>query len=78
MNEPKNNLLLKRFMAEEKSAILSHILYNHKDKAGLTNNKNLLKLINTGINYKVKEDEIFLLNDDYIQQLLFDIKKAPF
>ena len=78
MNESKNNLLLKSFLAEEKSAILTHILYSYKDKVGLTNNKSLLKLINRGIKYKVEEDDMSLINEDYIQQLLIGINKAPF
>ncbi|MBM3206961.1 MAG: DNA cytosine methyltransferase [Candidatus Staskawiczbacteria bacterium] len=83
--EEFSNKILKMGFAESneyiyinKKALITHYLQNINDKASKHFKKEAEKVIKEYVQYRNKEENLSILQDEALQQLLIDVKDVPF
>lgn len=69
-----------RFIEEDdnKKAVLTHYLHNYRNGVKSHFEKEATQYLNQIIEYKIQEENIYMVSDVALQQLLFEVENVPF
>ncbi|MFZ4107267.1 DNA cytosine methyltransferase [Flavobacterium sp.] len=63
---------------ENKKAVLTHYLHNIHNGISKHYKKDALKALKEYVTYKTEEENLYLIAEDALQQLLFEVENVPF
>jgi DNA (cytosine-5)-methyltransferase 1 len=63
---------------ENKKAVLTHYLHNITNGASKHYKKDAIKILNEYVDYKLESELVSIVEEDALQQLLFEVENVPF